>query len=95
MVTSKLLTNRHQCGAWSYDSEMFVCHLHTVDGCCGQSEKRESATGFISGYICKTCWSTRGECPCTAEERLPNTGTAHSTGTGAKVPKHVPSAVSF
>merc|ERR1711935_65164 len=87
--------SRQQCGAWSYDSEMFLCHLHTVDGCCGQFDKREPAIGFTSGYICKSCWSTRGECPCSAEERLPKDGTAQSgpqtTGTGAKVPKHVTS----
>jgi len=72
--------SRYQCGAWSYDTEELKCHLHTVDSCCGQFDKREPVSGFISGYVCKSCWSTRGECPCPAGERFRKVGTAHSTG---------------
>jgi len=82
---------REQCGAWSYDSEEFLCYLHTVDACCGQFDKRESASGFVSGYICKSCWSTRGDCPCSAKDRLEGTGTAHSSG-GAVAPHLTTSA---
>lgn len=79
--------SRFQCGAWSYDTEELKCHLHTVDSCCGQFDKREPHSGFISGYFCKSCWSTRGECPCPAGERFRKVSTAHSTG--ANTPLHV------
>merc|ERR1712018_1017502 len=64
-------------------------------GCCGQFTKREPEPGFVSGYVCKSCWSTRGECPCTVEERLKKTGTAHSTGAGTEPLHNNPTGVSF
>merc|ERR1711894_75624 len=86
---------RNKCGAWSYDKVSALCYLHTVDSCCGQFTKRELVPGFMSGYVCKSCWSTRGECPCTVEERLKKTGTAHSTGGGTEPLHNNPTGVGF
>ena len=57
------------CGAWSFDASTNHCYLHSVDACCGQHEKREEASSWISGYYCPECWSTRNECPCTLYDR--------------------------
>ena len=40
-----------ECGAWSFDDTKGVCFLHTVDGCCGQRDKQENNSDFISGTI--------------------------------------------
>merc|ERR1712156_873617 len=82
---------KQQCGAWSYDKVYSLCYLHTVESCCGQFTKREPEPGFVPGYVCKACWSTRGECPCSVGERLTKTGTAHSSGSGGKPPIHLTS----
>ena len=47
------------CGAWTYDALNGKCFLHNVDACCGQRDKQEKDPGFISGYACPQCWSTR------------------------------------
>jgi len=62
--------------------------MHTVDSCCGQFGKREDNSNFISGYVCRNCWSTKAktECPCGLEKRTEKPGTAHSSG--ANHPKH-------
>jgi len=57
------------CGAWSFDASTNECYLHSVDACCGQHEKREEFSSWISGYYCPLCWSTRNECPCALYDR--------------------------
>ena len=59
------------CGAWSYDTFEETCYLHTAYSCCGQFDKREEDSNFISGYTCNKCWSTRNECPCGRRNPLP------------------------
>jgi len=49
----------NMCGAWTYDALNGNCYLHNVDACCGQWDKQEKDPGFISGYACPHCWSTR------------------------------------
>lgn len=77
-----------KCGAWSFDVENFECQLHTVDSCCGQFGKRETDANFISGYVCRDCWSTKAgeDCPCSVEDRTKQIGTSHSSG--ASEPLH-------
>jgi len=60
-----------QCGAWSFDTFEEICYLHTAYSCCGQFDKRESDSNFISGYTCDQCWSTRNDCPCGKKNPLP------------------------
>ena len=60
-----------QCGAWSFDTFEEICYLHTAYSCCGQFDKRESDSNFISGYTCDQCWSTRNDCPCGQKNSLP------------------------
>jgi len=76
------------CGAWSYDNFEGVCYLHTVDSCCGQFGKRETISGFTSGYVCRHCWSTKSktDCHCSVKQRTQMPGTRHSSG--AKQPLH-------
>jgi len=76
------------CGSWSYDTIEEECYLFTMDGCCGQNDKREDNKDYISGYVCKKCWSTRNECPsvgCSLKERQTVSGckTSQSAGDGA------------
>ena len=82
------------CGAWSFDNAEGKCYLHTVDGCCGQFGKREANSDWISGYVCRHCWSTLGntDCPCAIKERavIPKT----ADGAGGKSPLHATSSVS-
>jgi len=59
-----------KCGAWSFDESELKCYFHTVDACCGQTLKQEKDNNFLSGYFCNQCWSTKGACPCSLEERL-------------------------
>ena len=61
-----------QCGAWSFDTVNLKCFFHTVNSCCGQFGKREKSAQWISGYSCKTCWSTKSgtDCPCSLDDRL-------------------------
>jgi len=70
------------CGAWSFDKENLECFMHTVESCCGQFGKRETNPNFISGYVCRDCWSTKAEtdCPCGLGKRTEKPGTAHSSG---------------
>ena len=83
------------CGAWSFDKENLECYMHTVESCCGQFGKRETDPNFISGYVCRDCWSTKAgtDCPCGLEQRTEKPGTAHSSG--AKHPLHQAATVSF
>jgi len=76
------------CGAWSYDNFEGLCYLHTVDSCCGQFGKRETISGFTSGYVCRHCWSTKAktDCHCSVKQRTQMPGTRHSSG--AKQPLH-------
>ena len=39
---------------------------------------------FISGYICKQCWSTRNDCPCTLAERQQSVLDGKQISAGAK-----------
>ena len=66
-----LKNRRGQCGAWSFDTFEEICFLHTAYSCCGQFDKRESDSNFISGYTCDQCWSTRNDCPCGKKNPLP------------------------
>merc|ERR1711971_1192752 len=59
---------KRKCGAWSYDAANRICHLHNVKSCCGQRSKHEKNGAFISGYVCKACWSTYNDCPCNNSE---------------------------
>ena len=83
------------CGAWSFDKENLECYMHTVESCCGQFGKRETNPNFVSGYVCRDCWSTKAgtDCPCGLGERTEKPGTAHSSG--AKHPLHQTATVSF
>ena len=67
------------CGAWSFDNSKGKCYLHTIDGCCGQYGKREVNSDWISGYVCRQCWSTlRGtDCPCSIQDRAWRPKTKH------------------
>ena len=67
------------CGAWSFDNSEGKCYLHTIDGCCGQYGKREVNSDWISGYVCRQCWSTlRGtDCPCSIRDRAWRPKTKH------------------
>ena len=67
------------CGAWSFDNSKGRCYLHTIDGCCGQYGKREVNSDWISGYVCRQCWSTlRGtDCPCSIRDRAWRPKTKH------------------
>ena len=60
-----------QCGAWSFDTFEEICYLHIAYSCCGQFDKQESDSNFISGYTCNQCWSTRNDCPCGKKNPLP------------------------
>ena len=60
------------CGAWSFDTFEGECFLHTAYSCCGQFDKRQQNSNFISGYTCNKCWSTRNECPCGRKNPLPD-----------------------
>jgi len=55
------------CGAWSFHSDTKKCHLFSVKSCCNQNNNAEYENGWVSGYICPYCWSTKGECPCSDE----------------------------
>ena len=68
--------------------------MHTVESCCGQFGKRETNPNFVSGYVCRDCWSTKAEtdCPCGLGKRTEKPGTAHSSG--AKHPLHQAATVS-
>merc|ERR1711935_425360 len=74
------------CGAWSYDAANRICHLHNMKSCCGQRSKHEKNGTFVSGYVCKACWSTYNDCPCNNSELqgIKVNGTAHSLGQGAE-----------
>jgi len=77
---------KNACGAWSYDAANRICYLHNVKSCCGQRSKHEKNGAFISGYVCKSCWSTYNDCPCSDAELqgIKVNGTAHSLGQGAE-----------
>ena len=73
-LTMNLSKNKNRiglCGAWSFDNTKGRCYLHTIDGCCGQYGKREVNSDWISGYVCRQCWSTLRDtdCPCSIRER--------------------------
>ena len=58
-----------------------LCYLHTVNSNCGQFDKREEISDWISGYNQQNkCWSTRNDCPCDLKTRLQRLGTAHGAG---------------
>merc|ERR1712129_278640 len=63
-----------------------ICHLHNMKSCCGQRSKHEKNGTFVSGYVCKACWSTYNDCPCNNSELqgIKVNGTAHSLGQGAE-----------
>ena len=82
------------CGAWSFDVVNEVCYLHNIDACCGQKDKQEVDNNFISGYLCKQCWSTRNDCPCTLAERQQSVLDGKQISAGAKA-KTVTSTVRF
>ena len=67
------------CGAWSFDNIKGRCYLHTIDGCCGQYGKTEVNSDWISGYVCRQCWSTlKGtDCPCSIRDRAWRPKTKH------------------
>ena len=67
------------CGAWSFDNSEGKCYLHTVDGCCGQFGKKEANLDWISGYVCRQCWSTLSgtDCPCSIQDRAWRPKTKH------------------
>lgn len=70
-----------ECGAWSFHKEEELCYLHTVNSNCGQFDKREEISDWISGYNQQNkCWSTRNDCPCDLKTRLQRLGTAHGAG---------------
>ena len=71
------------CGAWSFDTFEGECFLHTAYSCCGQFDKREEDSNFISGYTCNKCWSTRNECPCGRRNPLPYDPTPSEPSTPA------------
>jgi len=74
------------CGAWSFNSLNGHCFLHTVDACCGQLDKQVKEDGYISGYVCPHCWSTRKKCPCTLDIRQNcATCSAHSSSGGTEI----------
>ena len=85
------------CGAWSYNTEELECYLHTVNSCCGQKGKQESSSGWISGYYCPKCWSTKkgADCPCSVNNRqdIPGCRIAQSNS-GANDPYYTSSSVS-
>ena len=81
------------CGAWSFDAVKGHCFLHNVDACCGQLDKQVKEEGFVSGYACPHCWSTRNDCPCKFSFRQHcDTCSAQNTAGGSK-PIHSTSAV--
>ena len=79
------MNNREgQCGAWSYNKIEEECYLHTVNANCGQLDKQEVDSDWISGYNQDNpCWSTRNDCPCDVKRRQKLPGTAHSTDEGS------------
>jgi len=82
-----------QCGAWSYNKIEEECYLHTVNANCGQLDKQEVDSVWISGYNQENvCWSTRNDCPCSVVDRQKLGGTQHSTDEGS-TPLHASGAV--
>jgi len=82
-----------KCGAWSYNKIEEECYLHTVNANCGQLDKQEVDSDWISGYNQNNpCWSTRNDCPCDVKTRQKVLGTAHSTDEGS-TPLHASGAV--
>jgi len=81
------------CGAWSFNKNEEICYLHTVNANCGQLDKREANSGWISGYNQNNpCWSTKNDCPCDVKARQKVPGTAHSTD-GNDTPLHASGAL--
>jgi len=82
-----------KCGAWSYNKIEEECYLHTVNANCGQLDKQDVDSEWISGYNQNNpCWSTRNDCPCDVKKRQTVSGTAHSTDEGS-TPLHASGAV--
>jgi len=81
-----------KCGAWSFDKNEETCYLHTINANCGQFDKREEDSAWISGYSqLNPCWSTKNDCPCDIKRRQKVSGTAHATD--VSTPLHASGAV--